>query len=76
MPVVQWTTIRLMIVLEVLLGLKSEQGDDTAIFVNADLPKKNCLYAHVAGFKMPGKVLKLNKALYGLHNFPQHFGSL
>ncbi len=26
-PVVQWTTIRLMFILEILLGLKSKQGD-------------------------------------------------
>ena len=28
-PVVQWTTIRLMFILEILLGLKSKQGDVT-----------------------------------------------
>ena len=30
-PVVQWTTIRLMLILEVLLGLKSKQGDVTQL---------------------------------------------
>mmetsp|Transcript_12103 Transcript_12103/g.26309 ORF Transcript_12103/g.26309 Transcript_12103/m.26309 type:complete len:131 (+) Transcript_12103:742-1134(+) len=29
-PVAQWTTVRLMLILEVLLNLKSKQGDVTA----------------------------------------------
>ena len=33
-PVVQWTTVRLMLILEVLLGLKSKQGDVTADFLH------------------------------------------
>ena len=36
-PVVQWTTIRLMFILEILLGLKSKQGDVLATFLHADL---------------------------------------
>ncbi len=36
-PVVQWTTVRLLPILEVLLGLKSKQGDVTAAFLHADL---------------------------------------
>ena len=36
-PVMQWTTVRLMLILEVLLGLKSKQGDVTAAFLHADL---------------------------------------
>ena len=36
-PVVQWTTVRLMLVLEVLLGIKYKQGDMTAVFLHADL---------------------------------------
>lgn len=38
-PVVQWTMIWLMLILEVLLGLKSKQGDITAAFVHADVEK-------------------------------------
>ena len=38
-PVVQWTTIRLMLIIEVLLRLKSKQGDVTAAFLHADLGK-------------------------------------
>ena len=36
-PVVQWTTMRLMIILEVLLGFK--QGDVTVPFLHTDLGK-------------------------------------
>ena len=36
-PVVQWTTVRLMLILEVLLPLKSKQGDIIAAFLHADL---------------------------------------
>ncbi len=35
--VVQWTTIRLMFILEILVGLKSKQGDITCAFLHADL---------------------------------------
>ena len=38
-PVVQWTTVRLMLIIEVLLGLKSKQGNVTAAFLHADLGK-------------------------------------
>ena len=36
-PVVQWENVRLMLILEVLLGLKSKLGDVTAAFIHADL---------------------------------------
>ena len=37
-PVVQYTTVQLMLILEVLLGLKSKQGNVNAIFLHADIP--------------------------------------
>ena len=37
MPVVQWTMVRLMLIIEVLLGLKSKQGDVTAVIPHADI---------------------------------------
>ncbi len=43
-PVVQWTTIRLMFILEVLLGLKSKQGDVTCAFLHADLEPDAMVY--------------------------------
>jgi len=42
-PVVQWTTIRLMFVLEVLLGLKSLQGDITCAL-------RKVICRHACGF--------------------------
>ena len=38
-PVMQFTTIWFMLILEVLLGIKSKQGDVTAAFINADVYK-------------------------------------
>eukprot|EP00956_Cyclotella_meneghiniana_P036232 scaffold123032_cov17-Cyclotella_meneghiniana.AAC.1 len=36
-PVVQWTTVRLMLILEILFQLKSKQGDVAAAFVHGKL---------------------------------------
>jgi hypothetical protein len=71
-PLVQWTTIRLMFILEVLLGLKSKQGDVTCAFLHADLKPGETVYADMPlGFNSKSKngkrqVLKLNKTLYEL----------
>jgi hypothetical protein len=78
-PVVQWTTIRLMLILEVLLVLKSKQGDITCAFLHADLEPDEMVYiAMPLGFNTKSKngkrqVLKLNKTLYGLHQSPRAF---
>lgn len=73
-PVVQWTTVRLLLILEVLLGLKSKQGDVTAAFLHADLSEDEEVYVEMPrGFKKPGKVLKLKKTLYGLRQSPRAF---
>ncbi|KAL3804514.1 hypothetical protein HJC23_002553 [Cyclotella cryptica] len=69
-PMVQWTTIWLML----MLGLKSKQGDITAAFVHADVEKGENIYVEIPqGFKKQGKVLKLKKTLYGLHQSPSAF---
>ena len=74
--VVQWTTIRLMFILEILLGLKSMQGDVTCVFLHADLKEKETVYVDMPmGFAQYGKngkkmCLKLNKTLYGLRQSP------
>jgi hypothetical protein len=78
-PVVQWTTIRLMFILEVLLGLKSKQGDVICAFLHADLAPDETVYvAMPLGFNTKSKdgkrqVLKLNKTLYGLCQSPRAF---
>lgn len=73
-PVVQWTTVRLMLILEILLGLKSKQGDITAAFLHADLDEKEKVYVQMPlGFRQKGKVLRLRKTLYGLRQSPRAF---
>eukprot|EP00804_Cyclotella_cryptica_P010681 CCRYP_005472-RA/>CCRYP_005472-RA protein AED:0.35 eAED:0.35 QI:0/0/0/1/0/0/2/0/122 len=58
-PVVQWTTIRLMLILEVLLGLKSKQGNITAVFVDADVEKGKNIYTETALSTMEAKIIAL-----------------
>jgi hypothetical protein len=71
-PVVQWTTICLMFILEILLGLISMQGNVTCAFLHADLEKNKTVYVDMPmGFAQYGKngkkkCLKLKKTLYGL----------
>jgi hypothetical protein len=63
-----------MLILEVLLGLKSKQGDVTAIFLHALLGPNEHIYCEMPlGFRIPGKVLKLKKTLYGLCQSPRAF---
>ena len=73
-PVVMWTTIQLMLILECLLDLNFKQGDVNFAFLNAHLPEEETVYVHMPqGFthyekKGKAKVLKLNRCLYGLKN--------
>ena len=61
-----------MFILEVLLGLKSKQGDVTCAFLQANLEPDETVYVYMPlGFNIKSKngkrhVLKLNKTLYGL----------
>ena len=56
----------MMLILESLLKLKSKQGDVTAAFLHADVGKDETIYVKMPlGFRKNGKVLKLNKTLYG-----------
>jgi hypothetical protein len=43
-PVVQWTRIHLMFIIEILLGLKLMQGDVTCDFWHADLDENEIVY--------------------------------
>ena len=84
-PVVSWNTVRLMLVLTAIMGLHSRQVDYTAAFVHADIDKppnwnqmtederqKWGVYVEMPqGFQQEGKVLKLNKSLYGLRQSPR-----
>ena len=60
-----------MLILEILLGLKSKQGDVTAAFLHGKLGEDKKVYVEVPlVFRRAGKVLKLNKTLYGLCQSP------
>jgi hypothetical protein len=55
-PIVQWMTIRLMFVLEVLLGLKLLQGNITCAFLHVDLKENEKVYINMPmGFAQYGK---------------------
>ena len=86
-PVVNWTTVRLMLILSLILNLSTAQVDYTAAFVHAPIDKnpewdnmteeereKSGVYVQMPrGFTQPGKVLKLKKSLYGLRQSPRNF---
>ena len=63
-----------MLILEVLLDLKSKQGDVTAAFLHVDLGEDEEVYVRMPrGFEQSGKILKLRKTLYGLRQSPRAF---
>ena len=86
-PVVSWTTVRLLLMLAAQLQLATTQVDYVAAFVHSPIPRpkgyermsaqeqrKSMTYVEMPrGFSKPGKVLRLNKALYGLRSAPRAF---
>ena len=63
-----------MLILEILLELKSKQGDVTCAFLHADVPEGEKIYvAMPRGFPQQGKVLRLRKTLCGLKQSPRAF---
>jgi hypothetical protein len=71
-PVVNWTTVRLLLILSQVLNLSTKQVDYTAAFIHA--PINDVVYvAMPRGFSEVGKVLKLKKSLYGLKQSPRNF---
>lgn len=71
-PVVSWTTVRLLLILSVVLGLSTAQVDYTAAFVQAPLGEGEEVFVEMPrGFKESGKVLQLKRALYGLKQSPK-----
>jgi len=78
-PVVQWTTIRLMLILECLMELKSKQGDVACAFLHAHLEPGEKVYLEMPrGFKQYDKrgrpkVLSLKRCQYGLRQSPRGF---
>ena len=83
-PVVSWTTVRTLLILSVMLGLRSSQVDYVAAFCQAPMDKETYIdlpqgWQHLnrmGGLKepfKPGHVLKLNKSIYGLCESPSNF---
>ena len=76
-PVVQWTTVRSMMVLATNKGLCSAQADITAAFVHAPLDEfedGDIYVQQPRGFEVPGDyVLKLNRSVYGIKQAPRNF---
>ena len=72
--VVNWNTVRLMLVLSQVQGLATRQVDYTMAFLHAPIDSK--VYVEMPkGFQQQGKVLKLKKSLYGLKQSPKNFFS-
>ena len=60
--VVQWTTVSMMSILEILLKLRLNQGDVTAAFLHAGLNQDKKVYVEMPlGFRKKGKCLKFKK---------------
>ena len=86
-PTVSWSTVRLLLILSVQMGLATKQVDYTAAFVHADIDlppdydkkseeekRRTGVFVEMArGFSEPGKAYKLKKSLYGLHQCPRNF---
>jgi hypothetical protein len=74
-PVVQWPTVRTLMILATKLELFTAQADITAAFVHAELDEGEEIYVHqAAGFKRgQDLVCKLNRSVYGLRQSPMNF---
>ena len=65
-PVVQWATVRLMLIFQCILGLQSQSIDSTSAFAKADIPSGEPVFIELPRyFKSDGGqhdvVLKLKK---------------
>jgi hypothetical protein len=74
-PVVQWTTVRTMMILAANQNLVTAQADITAAFVHAQLQPGEQIYIHQPmGFKRgDNMVLRLKRSVYGLKQAPRYF---
>ena len=71
-PVVQWSTIRLLLIMSIMLGLETVQVDYTLAFVQA--PAENNTFVEMPRmFEVEGYVFELKKNLYGLSEAPKNF---
>lgn len=76
-PVVQWTTVRTMMILAANQKLCTAQADITAAFVHAPLEDNKDIYVEQPTgytYGKPGEyVLKLNRSVYGIKQAPRNF---
>ena len=78
-PVFQWTTVILMLILEVLLGLKYKKGDVNADFLHVNLGEDEKVFVDMPqGFETTEKnvrhtVMKLKKTVCILRQIPRAF---
>ena len=71
-PVVQWMTVRLVLIMTILLNLENKQIDYTAAFLQA--PLDHDVYVDMPKlFTVEGKVWKLQRAIYGLKDAPRAY---
>jgi hypothetical protein len=71
-PVVQWMTVRVILIMTILLNLENKQIDYTAAFMQA--PIDHDVYVEMPKlFQINGKVWKLKRALYGLKDAPRAY---
>ena len=71
-PVVQWMTVRLVLIMTILLNLENKQIDYTAAFLQA--PIDHDVYVDMPKlFSVTGKVWKLQRAIYGLKDAPRAY---
>jgi Reverse transcriptase (RNA-dependent DNA polymerase) len=69
-PVVDWSTVRIILIIAVALGLYTRQIDFRNAFVESFLPKP--IYLEMPqGFEQAGKVLKVKNSLYGDKRAPK-----
>ena len=73
-PVVQWSTIRLLLVLSIMLKLETVQVDYTLAFVQAPA-ETNTFVEMPRMFELEGYVFELKRNLYGLCEAPRNFFS-
>jgi hypothetical protein len=71
-PVVQWMTVRVILIMTILLHLENKQIDYTAAFLQA--PINHDVYVEMPKlFAVNGKVWKLQRAIYGLKDAPRAY---
>lgn len=76
-PVVQWSTVRILLIATMMYGLETRQVDFNNAFAQAAFDEE--VYVELPrGFDedKANKVIKLNKSLYGLVQAPKAFYDL